>query len=71
MTQNSSPSNGIIKQICVKHNFIGESLSVAMLSGIPVPISRMPPLEKSLITQILLLVMVCDKPVGLLQKSTS
>lgn len=55
----------------VKHNFIDESLSASMLSGLSIPISRMPLLEKSLITQILLLAMDCDKPLGLLQKSTS
>lgn len=52
----------------MKRNFIGESLSVTMLSGLSIPISRMPLLEKSLITQIPLLVMDCDKPVGLLKK---
>lgn len=55
----------------MKHKFIGESLSVTMLSGLSIPISRMPLLEKSLITQIPLLVMDCDKPVGLLKKSTN
>lgn len=66
MTEISSLSNGIIQYISMKHDFIGESLSVSKLSGLSIPISRMPLLEKSLITQILLLVMDCDKPAGLL-----
>lgn len=63
----------------MKVNFRGEFLPrrksnyfvLTILSVLSIPISRIPLLEKSLITVIPLLVMDCDKPVGLLMKSKS